>query len=579
MEGEVKTVTVDIETTGLNPWRDKILLIAYRLNGIGEVKQIDLTKGEDDAEFRAIVANPKVVFRAHNAPFDALFLSVAGYEINGPLECTRVLAYLNWPDKPHGLKELASWLLKVPTVSMKEIGIGPKKKELPQYVDNSEFYQIEKKFYPTQPFKDYNKRDVELCDAVRKQCVSGDWFRNVEQPLTRLLFDTELRGIQLDVAKLRELKADYEERLEALQKELGEINPRSPRQVKEALKERGLSVTTTNKLTLKKAVWENGLEFAETMLKYRELHKLYSTYVKPLLEESDSNGRIHGLFNQAGSDDGSAGTSTGRLTSKDPNLQNISVRTEEGREIRKAFVPTEGHLMFDTDLRQIEPRLVAHYTQNPLLLNAYNSGLDTHAVMGGIIYGKKPEELSSIERFVGKTSWLASFYGCSAAKLKVISETYSDDPIPFDEAYFENVQAELERNNPQLYAWRRQHIESVKRCGYIKTFGGRIIKIDGLNHWNNYTRFEAERMCVNYLIQGSAADIMKMILVRFKFELQDKGLAHMLAVVHDEILGEYKPEDETVPDIIHDIMTTTVKLHNVPIDANTNLIGNWCEAK
>lgn len=590
-----KTLTIDLETSGLDWQRDKIYLIGYRINSHGDVVQIPPHDYQQDETFRQLLADPKVTKRGHNIKFDLHFLRSNGYVVNGPMDDTSILSYLEDPFRSTSLKDLVEQKLGKKVVRMEDFAIRPKKKELQNYTGNSQFYQVDKDFYPKEKMLEYHKADVINCDQLRADVRATDWYKNVEQPLLGIIFNMEHRGIQLDIPHFKRLKEKYELALQEITERVGGINIRSSDQLAEYIKKNGgkLSEKTekgklkVDKLILKRLLW-SGAEYARPLLEYRKLSKLLSTYVNPLLEQSDATGRIHGSFNQAGSEsspgESSGGTKTGRLTSSGPNLQNIPDRTEEGKEIRRGFIPTKGYILGDSDLKQIEPRLVAHYTQNKFLLNAYEKGLDTHAVMGGIIFNKSPESLTKMERFTGKTSWLADFYGCSAPKLKIISETYSDEALPasYDERYYANVKQALERGNPQLYSWRREHIQTTRALGYITTIGGRNIKIPGLNSKDRFERFAAERQAVNYLIQGSAADIMKLILVRLDKEFIQKGYGHILGTIHDEVLFEFEDNlldhiNLRVIDIVRDVMTSTVKLKNVPIDSDTKIIKDWSE--
>lgn len=582
-----KVLTLDLETTGLDWQRDQITLIGYRINGQGTVIQI-VPGGGDDEIFRDALADPKVTKRGHNIKFDLLFLMQNGYTFAGLIDDTAILAYLDNPFESIRLKDLVEQRLKNSVTRLEDFAIRPKKKELALYAANPAYFQIDKDFYEKEKFMEYNRADVTNCDKLRADLITTDWYRQVEQPLVSFLMEIEQKGIQLDTEHLKRLETEYEERIKKVEEELQGVNAKSPKQVRQYLQASGVQLLEktekgepkTDKLVLKRLTWAGNTNTA-TLLKHRELSKLLNTYVKPLLGSSDGQGRIHGSFNQVGASGSSSGTKTGRLTSSKPNLQNIPDRTEEGRKIRRAFIASRGYLLFDSDLKQIEPRLVAHYTQNKILLEAYAKGQDTHAIMGGVIFGKPPELLSKLERFIGKTSWLASFYGCSAKKLKVIAETISEDPIPYDVGYFETIARNLEKGNPQLYEWRRQHIEGTRKLGYISTLGGRKINIPGLSSKNPWDRMEAERQAINYQIQGSAADVMKLILVRFKKEFVDQGYGHVLATIHDEILGEIpelgKLVQDDVLDLINDLMTTTVKLYNVSIEADSKFIQSWDE--
>lgn len=579
-----KVLTLDLETTGLDWQTDKILLIGYSFDASSESDfmkgVIQFVPGDEDNEiFREWLKDPEVIKRGHNIKFDILFLINNGYEVNGTFDCTSVLSYLEDPFRPNGLKFLVQNKLGKKVQHIEElleqtkIDLGLKKNRIVPFEKIS-----------IDLWKPYNADDVINCDELRTTLNETPWYTNVEQPLINILTRMESRGILLDRNHLETLKNEYDQKLQDLQSQLGSLNPRSPKQVSEMLISSGVSLKEktkagkpkSDKLVLKKLAWGGSSE-AQVLLEYRSISKLQTTYVMPLLQKSSIDGRIHGSFNQAGSEGGSGGTKTGRLTSSGPNLQNIPSRTKEGNSIRKSFIPTPGMIMIDSDLKQIEPRLVAHYTQNKFLLEAYAKGEDTHAIMGGIVFNKDPKTLTKLERFIGKTCWLADFYGCSAKKLKVICETISQDELPYDEAYYVSVKKSLERGNPQLYSWRRQHIEETRKIGYVLTIGGRTIKIPNLYSKNMLERFAAEREAINYQIQGSAADVFKTITIKLDEFVRDKG--YLLAFCHDEWLAEiferFVTEQFKVD--FKNVVCNTINLSNVGIDTDIKLVSSWAD--
>lgn len=585
---EIKEITIDLETTGLDWTKDKITLIGFKVGDrIIQYDETGILKGKHE-QLRQLLADPKITKRGHNVKFDVLFLTNAGFKVCGPYDDTCILAYLENPFRSAHLKDLTESILK---------------RKVTRFDELLEKTRIDKKLPGNRkvPFeaieiKDlmpYNQADIVNCDDLRKEFNPSEWYIKVEQPLIDLLIQTEARGIQLDIPHLERLKIDYEQKLESINQSLQGVNAKSPKQVREYLQKTGVKLATktekgeakADKLALKKLVWEENNSFAKDLLEYRQYSKLYTTYVKPLLESADSSGRIHGSFNQAGVEkldgQGYSGTRTGRLTSSSPNLQNIPDRTKAGKDIRRGFIPTSGLIMFDSDLKQIEPRLIAHFSQSRRLINAFSNGLDTHGMFASDIFEKPIDKLTKMERFIGKTSWLATCYGCYYKKLKIIAEVNSDEPIPFDEEYFKKVQSNFWKANPDIANWRTQHIANTRKLGYITTTGGRRISIPNLFSRNPRERNEADRQSINYLIQGSAADIMKLVLVRFKNEFVDKGLGYLLATIHDEVLGEFPEEShvlkmEYIP-LINDIMCNTVQLKNVKIEADTKIINNWSE--
>lgn len=588
IEDQIRVLTLDVETTTLDPWHGDILLIAYSYNSSKEIHQVKVYNGEKpDEQFINALADPNITKRGHNCHFDLLYLVCHGYFVRGPIDDTRILAYLENPEQELDLKTLVEKKLHYKVVRMEDIGVSRLKKHSKKYLKNhSHVHSLAhithsgNLYLPKSKFEDYNKQDVVNCNDLRRELITTDWYKKVEQPLAKILFDAEVRGMQLDIPHFKRLKHEFEERIKAIETTFEDgFNPRSPKQVKERFKVLGTTMDTTDKYHLKQLSW-NGDIFASKLLNHRAISKLNSTYITPFIEQSDSQGRLHGRFNQAGRETETygdvKGTATGRLSSSDPNLQNIPTRTEEGKKIRQGFIATPGMILIDSDLKQIEPRLVAHYTQSKVLLDAFNSGKDTHAIMGGKIFNKAPEDLTKMERFIGKTSWLALFYGAWFGKLKQIVEVNSDERINYSEDFYKNVQESFWATNPELRLWREKHISETRTLGYITTIGGRRIYIPNINSHNQWERNIAERMAVNYQIQGSAADIMKLCIV--KWEQYEFNRARFLASIHDEILCEVYTNSATyMESSLNIIMSNVVPLKNVPIEADTKIISTWGE--
>lgn len=630
----VKTITLDLETTGLDWQTDKILLNGYRINRNGPVILVDPEKV--DETLNTYLSDPSITLSGANIKFDALFLSSAGYNVACQLECTKVLAYLCWPNlESHGLKFLVRNKLNREVTDLSTLLFKPLKRELiylQEFTDG--YFTIDDKLGRKDLIGKYHQEDILNVDRLRTIMVAPKWFYEVEKPLTRLLFEAELYGCPLDKTYIDKLQVEYEEIARNLLAQLGalqgEWNPGSSDQVAQKLQELGYDLSkithkssktgkwSIDKQVLKKLAW-SGESLAKTLLDYRRITKLLSTYILPLVAGSRRDGKVHGSFNQAGSEDvygdGSKGTATGRLSSTDPNLQNIPARTKEGKQVRKCFVAAEGQQLFDTDLKQIEPRLIGHYSQSPKLIKAYNEGLDTHGMFACDIFKKNTVDLlTPTERFIGKTSWLATVYGCGFKKLLFICENFSDQPLVLDLtkaqldafknlpkkakwgesqdkvreeygdkaeevcgkwAFFKEVQDSFIKANPEIWGWRNSHIAATKKLGYVKTLGGRVIKIDGLSSSNKWEVIGAERLAVNYQIQPSGADIMKMICVRFGTDKEFKG--QLLTTVHDEVLGQFPKGMPEQIGIVKKFMETTCTLKNIPIAADTKLVSNWSE--
>lgn len=584
-----KVLTLDIETTGLSVTKDSIIHIGFSVDGGPTCPE-----SGNKALFVELLADKDVIKRGHNIKFDVLFLKKYGYTVNGPLDDTRILAYLNDPFQGLSLEELAQKYLKVPHMNFDAMYVKGKKAILAACAANTKLVPVGDKYVKEDDLIAKNSEDITMCNSLRSQLYDTPWYRETEQPLIKVLLEMEHRGIKLDLNHLRRLGVEYSFRLEEIKNDYAPVNLASSKQVEEYLRTMGMPLSKygkkgtsgryeTGKSVLKHLFWD-GYD-VKRVLEFREISKLNSTYVNPLIEDVSTEGRIHGAFNQAGKHDsydmGGSGTRTGRLSSSSPNLQNIPARTTEGLKIRKAFIPTEGMNMFETDLSQIEPRMVAHYSQAPKLLRAYNGKLDTHSIFAADIFNKPVDQVTKLERFIGKTCWLATVYGCSPKKLKFIVERDCplEAPIQYDEGFYKEVQKNFWAANPEIATWRNWHIESTRNLGYVETIGGRKIKIQGLNSRAFAERMSAERQAVNYRVQGSASDIMKKILVRMDYELCNKKDFFLLATVHDSVLGETTENEAWIKEHVNDIMCNTVKLKNVPIDCDTKVGGNWGECK
>ena len=636
-------ITLDIECSGLDPYTDKIHLIGYRIDGKGDVIYVD--PNSKDGFLDMALSGPGNTLRGHNIRFDAHFLRLAGYSIKCQLEDTRVGAYLAWPsEESHSLKHLVRSKLNTQPTELSDILFKPLVKELKGLDDatiDQYYYRVDERLVRKDTLKEYHKEDVLNVDRLRQKMSLPQWFFDVEMPLTKLIFEIESYGCPLDREFLSNLGSELEYKVFTLYESLGgseEFNPNSSQQIAERLKTDGVDIekecgkTKTglfqvDKSYLKTLVWR-GNTFAKDLLEYKRLSKILGTYVQPFLQGSLSDGRLHGSFNQAGSEDlygeGRKGTNTGRLSSANPNLQNIPARTEEGKKVRKAFIASKEHLLYNTDLKQIEPRLIAHYSQSPKLLNAYANNLDTHGMFACDIFNVPDiTNLSTTQRFIGKTSWLATTYGCSYKKLVFICKNFSETPLDIDLSehierfdglpttcfkkprgreycwsgckaclikefqtekkatvayaewmFFKEVQDNFKAKNPEIMGWREGQIAKTKRLGYVETIGGRRIEIPDINAPNKALASMAERKAVNSPIQGSCADIFKLATLEGQ-KLLDKKEGRFLTFVHDEWLFESK--QPVVKQEWLDVCSKAVKLRNVAIDCDFKQINNWSE--
>ncbi len=647
-------ITLDLETTGTDWQNDRILLNGYRLDRSGDVIHAE-TNGVD-GRLESLLSDPSNVLCGHNIKFDALFLSRRGYNVACALEDTRVMAYVCWPEEEsHGLKELSYKKLGKHPTDLSDILFKPLKADRTYFTTFSylDYYlSIGDKLVRKDYLEAYHKEDILNVDRLRALMVPPKWYWNVEYPLTRILFEAELYGCPLDTTHLGFLKVEFEGKLKEAKEALGasdEFNPGSQQQVAKKLQEQGINLEehfgktkkgniSIDKLGLKHLAWK-GNTFAKMLLEYRRYSKLLNTYIDPFIEGGRKDGRIHGSINQAGSEDifgdGSEGTNTGRLSSSNPNLQNIPARTKEGKKVRKAFIACEEYpYLANSDLEQIEPRIVGHFSQSSVLIKAYNNNIDTHSMMSSLIFGRKIEEYDKkiiannpqlyTERFIGKTSWLATAYRCSPRKLLWICEINSDSPLQLDLkpyinafkdykkshsfkypcfpgypncqdclrkelrknaeetcakwAFFENVQDKFKKANPEIMDWCDEQINKAKILGYVSTIGGRRIplpdiQLDPTVKGNKSLIKKAERKAINTPVQGSCADALKLTIVRLQRELGNNG--KVIVNVHDEVLTLLKSKE--LVDVVKNCMETTISLNNIPVKSSTKLVKDWSE--
>lgn len=398
-------------------------------------------------------------------------------------------------------------------------------------------------------------------------------YSQIEMPLMRILFEMELQGVLVDVEKLKRLDREFSGTLSRLRNLLvslagKEINPNSNKQVAEVLTGFGLSLPKTPKGNLKVDKWTleqyQDTEFVKTLMEYNKIEKLVSTYTLGLLKR-ETLPKVYTTYNQItgqGTGGNEAGISTGRLSSSNPNLQQIPTRTDEGRLLRDLFIPRPGSVLIDADYSQIEYRLLAHFSKEPILLEAFRNGEDIHAATGRAL---------GVDRDTGKTLNFASIYGAQAAKIARTAKVTEEEAQSFINKYWQKL--------PSVKAWIARVKHEAAKKGGIFTFMKRWIPIEGFDSNNKYERFHAERLAVNYTIQGSAAEVIKLAMIQLKV----CGYLPLLTV-HDELLFEVDPSSyygngvTHAQDEIKAIMEDAVKL-DIPLVADVGTGENWRIAK
>ncbi len=519
-------------------------------------------------------ADPQKSKFAHNAKFDMEVLAGAGIRVAGLTFDTMIAAAML--GKRQGLKDLAFYELKLPeppTTIEDVIGRGSK--------------QISFAAVPIEQAAPYAGADalytLHLTERLRSQLETDtalrDLYYRVELPLIEVLTEMELAGILLDQTYLRELGERFAQRINEVAERIyqqagGPFNINSGQRLNEVLFERmgidprahGLSKLKSGGYSITAEVLEELAQLypiAADILTYRQLTKLKSTYIDALPElVNPRTGRIHTSYNQLGA-------ATGRLSSNNPNLQNIPVRTEEGREIRRAFVAAPGHRFIAADYSQIELRVLAHMSGDENLIAAFEQGLDIHAATASRLFGVEPTAVDKNQRRVAKTVVFGVIYGIS----------------PFGLAQRLGIERDLARQLidnlftqfPGIRRYIDQTLDFGRQHGYVQTLFGRRRVVEDLRA-SGARRAAAEREAINAPIQGTAADLMKMAMVNVHRALRERGLrTRLLLQVHDELIAE-APESEvtTAAQLLREVMSGVYEL-KVPLSVNLETGPNWEE--
>lgn len=512
-------------------------------------------------------ADPDIMLIAHNYKFDHKILSNRGYDLKGQVFDSLMAGYLIDHNQFVGMDSMAKKYLDYKPIKFDDVASdGQKLEDIP--VEEVSIYACED--------ADVTYR---LYDHMRRKLQDDGMVNlayNVEFPLTRILGDMESRGVKVNKEFLINYKDGLVEEREKVRQEMFEMaghefNPNSYQQVGEVMyDEIGLPVIektdsgnrATGEAVLKKLKGKH--DFPELLLEYRSLDTLITRYIEPLPKEvSDSDGRLRTQFRQAKTD-------TGRLSSAKPNLQNIPMREERGRKIRKAFVADDGYRLLNADYSQMELRILASICQDENMLQLFRDGKDIHSGTASEALGKPIEEVTETERYDFKTINYAIPYGAKAKK--IASE------LEESEAYAEALLSNYFGKFPKI----KEYIENMEQfCaehGYVQTRYGRrryLPKIDSGNKWK---RFHAQRQAVNHPIQGESADIMKMAMVDIDHWIKTENPeVRMLLQIHDELVFEIPQENsDIVSKKIVELMENTVDI-GVPLEVDSGISSTWFE--
>jgi DNA polymerase-1 len=520
-----------------------------------------------------MLEDPGVEKIGQNLKNDLIVFEGAGVRLKGVAFDTMVASYVLDPNRrQHGLDALSVTLLGHKMVTFEEVAGKGKAQisfaEVP--LDRAREYACED--------ADYTLRLRNLFEPQLREQKLDVLFRDVEVPLVPVLARMEANGIRIDVPFFREMSGRLETDLEGLRKEIihlagEEFNLNSTPQLREVLFDRlGLPVIKRTKTgpSTDASVLEElagmGHELPIKLLEYRQLEKLRNTYVEALPRlVNPRTGRLHTSFNQTVA-------ATGRLSSSDPNLQNIPIRTELGREIRKGFVPEEGFVVFGADYSQIELRILAHFSGDDAFVRAFREGIDVHQQTASVIFDVPLPDVTPEMRARAKTINFATLYGqgdFSLARQLGISREEARD---FIQAYFERFSG--------VRAFLDEQVDLARDRGYVETLSGRRRYVPEITASNWNVRQFGERVAQNTPIQGTAADLIKMAMIRIQVLLQDWFPAsRLLLQVHDELLLEVPREDaDAVGEMVVAEMEGAMELH-VPLRVDTGVGESWFACK
>ena len=523
--------------------------------------------------FRAVFENEAIEKTGHNIKYDLMVLANYGVELKGQLFDTMIAHYLLQPELRHSMDYLAEILLKYKTIHIDEL-IGAKGKNQGSMRDVA----LDKITNYAAEDADITLRLREVLEPQIEEMGLRELFYEVEMPLVRVLAEMERTGVIIDDFALAQSSGVMTAEMQRIERHIREIsgsnlNISSPKQVGELLFD-VLKISDKPRKTKsgQYVTDEETLEGLRTkhpvvgeILEYRGVKKLLSTYIDALPKLINGRtGRVHTSFNQTV-------TATGRLSSSNPNLQNIPIRDEQGKEIRKAFIASEGHVFMSADYSQVELRLMAHLSQDENMLAAFNADHDIHAATAANIYKVPIEEVTSDMRRKAKTANFGIIYGISTFGLSERLGVSRAEAKELIDGYFMSF--------PGVKDYIDTTIENARRDGYVETLLHRRRYLPDINSRNANVRGYAERNAVNAPIQGTAADVIKIAMVKIADRLKREGLkAEMLLQVHDE-LNFNVPLDELgrVKALVREEMEGAVKL-SVPLRVDIGVGANWLEA-
>ena len=568
---------LDTETTSINPIDAELVGLSFSVEE-GKAFYVAIPAERKKAErivniFKPLYESTKILKIGQNIKYDMEVLMNYGVRLAAPMFDTMLAHYVLQPEQKHNMDILAETLLNYQTIHIDEL-IGPKGKSQKNMRDIS-----------PADICDYAAEDADitlrLYNVLKprlKEADVEDLFYNIEMPLVPVLAEMEMNGVLLDTNALAETSKVFTDRMTQIEKNIYELaghqfNIASPKQVGEVLfgemkiVDKPKKTKTGQYVTSEEVLQQlrSKAPIVDHILEHRGLKKLLGTYVDALPKLINPHtGHIHTSFNQAV-------TATGRLSSSDPNLQNIPVRGEDGKEIRKCFIPEPGCLFFSADYSQIELRVMAHLSGDKNMIEAFREGYDIHAATAARIYKEDINNVTRDQRTKAKRANFGIIYGITVFGLAERLEISRDEAKQLIDGYFETF--------PQVHDYMEKAKQLAREHGYAETFFHRRRYLPDITSHNATVRNFAERNAINAPIQGSAADIIKIAMIRIYERFRREGIkSKMILQVHDELNFSVLPEEkEQVEKIVLEEMQNAYTLQ-VPLVADSGWGNNWLEA-
>jgi len=573
--------SVDLETTSIRPMEAEIVGISLCIEPDSgyyiPVRYKGKSKnnfGDDDLkivleELKPVLEDDRIKKCGHNIKYDMLVFERNGINLRGVDIDTMVAAWIIQPDShSYKLDNLSQQYLHYTMVPIEELIGKGKKNQIT--MDEVELNRVA--FYAVED-ADIALQLVPIFRAEMRATGTEEVFRKIEMPLIPVLMEMEKNGVYVDIDYLKEMSQEISKKIDVLADNIYkvagvEFNINSPKQLSEVLFEKLGLPRVRGKSTDVKVLEKlrNQHELPALVLDYRSLVKLKTTYLDAMAQYVNSNtGRIHSSFNQTGA-------STGRITSSDPNFQNIPIRTDIGREIRKAFKPQKsGWKMMSADYSQIELRIMAHLSKDPELLKSFNEGVDVHTRTAALVYGVSEKDVLPEMRRVAKIVNFGIMYGAGPFRMSEELGIPQEEARKLIEQYFKTY--------PGINEYIIKTLQEAEKNKFVKTLSGRIRYVYDITSDNYHVREAAKRVAINTPIQGTAADMIKIAMINISRRMKEKSLrAMMILQIHDELLFEVPEEEiETLREVVVQEMENAIKL-DVPVKVDVGIGNSWYEA-